>query len=356
MTDKIALISSRKVAGHTIFWVLFIIYEQSTVYYINRNLGSVANFCYYYLVNIGVFYCHVILLNETMGKDKPKYFLCLLLTLVEMLVFMLIKGAGEYWLDKGHYNFTHNFPLYKKFVVIDSLRNIYYAGMATIYWTISHMAEFRKKTAEAEISQLGLARDNAQLETNLANTRNAYLQHQLNPHLLFNTLNFIYNSVYKLSEDGGKAVLLLAEIMRFTLKKTDHEGKVALSDEIEQLENLITINRYRYHYPLEIDLVLQGDLGPFHIIPLILLTLAENLFKHGDMNSHKAIVRLSVTESGLLRFSTANTKKNRAPGVSEKGIGIENTRLRLEHTYKNHYNLDTRETDSTFQLDLTIQL
>ena len=340
--------------SHARWWILYIAYELTFSYYISGNVPVTTLF--YYVINIGLFYNHAKLLGKYVNVPAPAYFVVVTLVFFEMLIVMLLKFAGDYLFYPQKAYLMHNFHLIRTFIVMDFSRSVFYIGLSTLYWYRGNVAEFRKQSAEAAIRELRMSRDKAELETSLANTQNAYLQQQLNPHLIFNTLNFIYNTVYKTSAEGGRAVLLLSEILGFSLKKTDENGKILLSAEIEQIENLVEINRYRYHYPLDINFNVLGDPGAYRILPLILLTLTENVFKHGEFRNKPASILLEVDGGGLLQFSTVNASRSQLTRQQGKGIGIRNIRLRLDHSYPGKYRLLTNENHDTFRTDLTLQL
>jgi two-component system LytT family sensor kinase len=344
----------KKILQHAACWILFIIYELILAYYISGLIKVTT--IYFYFCNIGLFYVHAFILDNKLNRPKPAYLQAICFSLLATLSVMPIKAIGEYIFYVDKTALMHNPSLIRTFIVMDFARCIFYIGLSTLYWYRGNVAEFRKKSAEAAIRELRMARDTAELETSLAKTRNAYLQQQLNPHLIFNTLNFIYNTVYKTSEEGGKAVLLLAEILRFTLKDTDENGKIPLEAEIEQIENLIAINRFRFHYPLHVAFCIEGDTTTCRILPLILLTLVENMFKHGEFKDREIRISLQVADDGLLRFITENASRTQITWQSEKGIGLRNIRLRLDHAYPGHYTLDTGETKNIFHTALTVQL
>ncbi|WP_184549773.1 sensor histidine kinase [Mucilaginibacter sp. FT3.2] len=339
---------------HVLCWFAFIVYETTINYFLSVPIH--LSTIYFYVCNITLFYTHAYILDLTFNRPEPSWTLALSFFALELLAVLLLKLAGDYLTLPPHLNFPHNKRVLKAYLVTDLGRSAFYTALATLYWYRGFNATLRQEKAAALMRELGTAKDNAELKASLADSRNAFLQQQLNPHLIFNTLNFIYNAVYRVSEDGGKAVLLLADILNFSLRDTDESGKILLADELEQLDNLVRINRYRFHFPLQIELSLDGTPGDQRILPLILLTLTENMFKHGDFRLQPAFITMNITEGGYLRFSTKNTKKHLTADRNEKGIGIRNIRMRLEHAYKDNFILETEETDTHYHTTLEIQL
>jgi sensor histidine kinase YesM len=227
--------------------------------------------------------------------------------------------------------------------------------LGTTYWMIIYNNRLRKNAADEQIRQLTLANLNADLQVKLSNAQNAYLQQQISPHLLFNTLNFVYSTVHQQAPDGGRAIFLLTEILDFSLRKNDEAGRTELSAEIDHINNLIDLNRYRFDFELPLELVIKGDPAGHRIIPLVLLTLVENMFVHGDFKDQGAGITIAISANGLLEFATDNAVSSRSHPRG-RGTGLNNIRTRLEHSYPGGFRLSAEETDNHFFTKLTIQL
>jgi two-component system LytT family sensor kinase len=347
----------RRIVTHTVCWLLYIVYELSLFYYSGSKLQALIIYVVFYTFNICLFYCHVTLLNFTIGRQaQPGYWKALALFGGELLIFQCFKSLAEFFIYFDHDISLLTYDTMRNYAILDIYRSIFFAALATLYWSAGRMGRFQRKAIAAEIRQLSLSRDHAELEARLARTHNAYLQQQLNPHLLFNTLGFIYLRVYQQSEEAAACVLLLSGLMRFSLEETDSNGKVLVADEIEQLKNLITLNRYRFHHPLTLDCSFEGDFERYRIIPLVLLTLTENIFKHGDLKDNASTLRLQVGAGGLLRYYSSNFKNTGTAYDRHRAVGINHVKLRLNYAYPDHYHLTIKETETLFQLTLTIQL
>jgi LytS/YehU family sensor histidine kinase len=209
-----------------------------------------------------------------------------------------------------------------------------------------------------EIEQKALIeeKERQRLELELVSSQNAFLQAQINPHLLFNTLNFIHSEVQEVSETASQAIITLSDMMRYSLVENTMDGKVSLEKEIEQIENLIRINQYRFNNKLCLRLDVEGEFETARIVPLVLVPFVENLFKYADLTdaSNPANVRLSVKD-GIMEFSTFN-KKRKTISFSSPGIGINNIRTRLQSTYGDRFSLELDEHDSDFSVYLKIIL
>ena len=185
-----------------------------------------------------------------------------------------------------------------------------------------------------------------------------FLKAQINPHFLHNTLNFLYARSLPYSAELSEGILTLSEIMRYSLEKEeDGDGKVLLTREIEHLRNIIRIQQLRFDNSLQVQFDIHGEPDGQRILPFILITLVENAFKHGDLKNTASPVRLDLdlSKHGILRFICSNSKK-KGPKELSTGIGLDNTRRRLELAYGESYSLYIKDQREQFTVDLTVNL
>jgi two-component system LytT family sensor kinase len=341
----------KKAVMHAFCWLLFILYEQSDVYFSTGKFPLAYNL-FYYGCNIALFYLHYTLLNRTAGDGR--FWPALLLTPVELVFIVLVKFGGNIF-------FEHDLavkPSWYQLSIWDLHRSLYFIGAATLLWSVRRVSRLQKQTDEAEKQQLTAQRDQALLQTQLSEARTAYYQHQLNPHLLFNALNFIYSEIAQHSARAAKGVLLLSDILRFTLADAGAGGRIPLNNEIAQMRNLEELNRLRFGDRLAVIFEIEGATEDITIIPLVLLTLVENVYKHGLITDkdHPANIRLAMALNGTLRLHIENQKSDPDRVQAGRGLGIRNTRIRLENLYPGGFNLHIDETVTHYRLELTIAL
>jgi two-component system, LytTR family, sensor kinase len=183
------------------------------------------------------------------------------------------------------------------------------------------------------------------------------IKYQINPHFLFNSLSFIYSKTVPLSEEVSNAVMLLSDIMRYALgKEEDSSGKVALSSEITHMNNVIAINQMRFNNKLSILYSEEIDNARARITPLVLITLVENAFKHGDLAdpANPLIIQVEANEQRI-RFYICN-KKKKGPKELSTGIGIQNVRTRLELMYGKQHSFIIKEDEQFYISTLIINL
>ncbi len=206
-------------------------------------------------------------------------------------------------------------------------------------------------------------RKEAVIEKEKISAELSFLKTQVNPHFLFNSLNNIYSLSEKKSERAGQAVLLLSNIMRYVLYDTNH-GKMHLEKEIIHMEDYIAMQRLRLSEKenITIQFTYSGDIKHVLIEPLLLIPFVENAFKHGISYDEptKIIIELSVSKTAM-GFRVLNTKKrskenSMADPNTYGGIGIQNTKRRLELMYGKRFELTTEDREDLYVTNLVIQL
>ncbi|MCF0040400.1 sensor histidine kinase [Dyadobacter fanqingshengii] len=198
-------------------------------------------------------------------------------------------------------------------------------------------------------------RERIMLEKDKTEAELKALKHQINPHFLFNSLSFIYGKVIKLDKETADSILMLANIMRYALgKNTRIDGTVNIMDELEHMKNVIEINQRRHNHQLNIRYDEQIDDQSTSIVPLVLITLVENAFKHGDLHdpAHPLRIRINTCVDELT-FDISN-KKGKGLKELSNGIGLHNIGQQLNLTYGNRSAFFVDEDETHFNVALKI--
>jgi two-component system LytT family sensor kinase len=340
---------------HVIFWTIFIAYEVAVIFTFGGKFSSVPDYAGHYLLNIALFYfnAHIVLPNA-INYNKKSYFLLPLSIIAELVIYLFLKILLIDSLLALHFYVSRPSTNSLSFLMESLWRAIYFLGLSTGYWFAISTIQNRKRIANLETQQLRNELQNQILEKTLLVTENAYLKSQINPHFLLNTLNFLYNSVSKFSEKVAGSVLLLSDIMRYALTNADEDGKVKLESEIEHISSFIKLNQARFNERLNIDLLIEGNFDDLRIIPLVLITLVENVFKYGDLLTDKCPAKIIILiEGNRLTFITQNLKRKIIHDHGY-GIGIKNVKDRLAMYYKYELSIEDNETEykSTLKLEL----
>jgi two-component system LytT family sensor kinase len=197
-----------------------------------------------------------------------------------------------------------------------------------------------------------LERDNLNLEV-------SFLKSQLNPHFLFNTLNNIYSLSIKKDPMASDLIMLLSEMMRYTLYDSNTE-KVPLIKEADFLKNYIELESIRYSKNASITFTCDTDtIQDQKIAPLLMFPFVENAFKysHSTTTEQCWIHATMRTNGNRLEFEIANSKGE----TSEKkngigGIGLNNTNKRLAILYPDRHTLHIENKADYYKVVLTLTL
>lgn len=193
------------------------------------------------------------------------------------------------------------------------------------------------------------------LENEKLKTELSYLQGQINPHFLFNTLNTIYTLAYQKSDRTAGSVLQLSNLLRYVLDSPP--ATAALEDEIRHLQDFIALHQLRLTAKTQVEFRVQGDTSGIRIAPMLMLPLVENAFKHGVSSHRESTIRFALDlMPGELRFKAENARFNSA-GVEtgRTGIGIQNLRRRLALLYPGKHRLEIMETAERYLAELNLQ-
>ncbi|MDN4522928.1 sensor histidine kinase [Fictibacillus fluitans] len=182
-----------------------------------------------------------------------------------------------------------------------------------------------------------------QLERDLKETELKFLQSQINPHFLFNTLNTISRIAYmEQAEQTQEVTYLLAKILRYSLKNTDQY--VTLEEEIEHVRNYLLIQQTRYRHKIDFQLEVEQSLQDMQIPIFTIQPLIENTIVHGFEPSGQPIhISLHVYQTGNkvvieieddgagIEEGTRSLPSNKQAETT--GIGLVNVDKRIKHGF-----------------------
>jgi two-component system LytT family sensor kinase len=172
----------------------------------------------------------------------------------------------------------------------------------------------------------------AALEAELTRSKLETLRSQLRPHFLFNTLNAISVFVAEDTEKAQQMILRLSTLLRRSLDEEAHE--VPLREELAFVNDYLDIQRGRFGDGLCVRIDVDRAAVPACVPVFLLQPLFENAIEHGTSHDRRLMLELSAhREQDMLRITLADN----GPGVGDlavrEGIGLSNTRVRLQHLY-----------------------
>lgn len=191
------------------------------------------------------------------------------------------------------------------------------------------------------------------------NTELSYLKAQINPHFLFNTLNSIYSLAIEQSDKTAEAIARLSSLMRYVIQDAN-VNQVPLAKELEYITHYVTLQKLRIDDTARVDFSITGTPNGCQIAPLILISFIENAFKYGINPSEDShiIVTLAVEHNDLhchVFNKKVHISQNALP-TNGSGIGLTNTKTRLDLVYPNRHRLVINDQPASFTVDLYLTL
>jgi len=337
----------RKYRAHIIWWLVFISYEISMLSMSIALLPWLTYFLFY-IMNIGLFYFHSLIV---LGRAYSSRYFDLLyipfLIIIELSVYFILTYLLTLVFKKLGYESYQNSFLQRRYILGTLWRGISFIIYGTGYYFLFSYYERKEKIFKQTI-------ENEKLKNQLLRAEQDFLRAQINPHLLFNTLSFIKYAAKKNPEEADQAVMRLSGIMSFALDSNTQTIK--LTKELEQVENIIELNQLRFNHKLNISYTKQLHDSQVSIIPIVLLTLVENIFKHGNLSDEKYPAKISVqTTSEHIILHTSNLQNRNSTAVSHNK-GLLNIRSRLDQAYKNRYEFHHETVDNLFKVYIKIKI
>jgi len=311
---------------HIICWLVWLL-MQSLLFPFNGPtvLLYIISPIQYFLPFIVIFYTtSLYILPKFWPKNKPLLFISFSLLFIGFATFRILMF---YYVLPGidsSFQFNLDYP-YINFVKVNFFWFIQHVFFGVAYFAYKRNLHKIRKTAELERSVIEL--------------EYAFLRNQFNPHFLFNTLSYIYSKALPLSEDMADAVIRLAWMMRYSLKKGGSDHKVYLAEELEYVDHFIELQKLRRNGDTYIDFQQKGNNPNIRIAPLVIASLVENAFKHGKLNDPKFPLQIIVEVHSEKIEIFVNNKKSLIQGYVSHGIGNQNLKRRLELVYPGMHQL-----------------
>lgn len=341
---KILDLFRKKNYTHLAIWAVFISYETIIVGLIYGIFASPLNYLFHYTIIISFFYFHSDISLPWIFKRKRNIFWKLPIgigfSLAGYVIFHYLADVclirlGVVINDRQH-------ELDTEYVLRNLFRGIYFMLFATGYFLYKIRKIERIEKQALERLNVENILKHQRIEQELAETRNAYLKAQINPHFLFNTLDFVYHSISVKPEIASEAVIHLSRMMRFAINSDKNGEFITLGEEIEHVETLFALfqlRKHNFHLPV---MEYSKEVGNTSLIPLVILTLAENMLKHGNFsNKNDSEFRLLLDENHLSIITKNNSYLEAVENSNH--LGLENIKKRLllaygENTYISYVN------------------
>lgn len=333
-------IKRKQIMLHVSIWAVFICFVlmQTRV----QSEDFLINIVLVLIVNVSLFYINYsYLVTQFLLKNKILLYIIFVLVLVGVSMFVLMQleqsFKPEFERPRPRPNSIINFKLIGPFVFNILL---IVTGIAFKIYVEWNKNERTKKVIQSQ-----------KFSTELH-----FLKHQLSPHFLFNSLNSIYSLTTQKSNDAPEAVITLSELMRYMLYETNSEF-VSLGRELGYVQNYLKLQRLRIANNKDVTLNIHGPIKNQKIRPLLFISFIENAFKHGTDYAGNTEVKIEINiDEDDLKFTCINSIGSRNTDKDSSGIGLQNTKERLEFLYPKKHVLNIEEKDNRFIVNLELKL
>lgn len=255
------------------------------------------------------------------------------------LTNVLLVGVGNIHLFYNDLNtLPNNFRAgYLSFIIVSLLVNLMAIGIALSIRYVMRQNEKKQKVIEAEL---------------------AWLKNQINPHFLFNTLNNISSLTQINADEAQNAVMQLSDLLRYAMYETNNP-RVPITGEVDFMRNYIELMKLRCNEMTKVEAQFSISNTQTEIAPLLFISLIENAFKHGTNSNAPATIDIHLEQVNDTIIFTCDNTNNPKPTKdrSGSGIGMENTRRRLELMYHGNYTWEQAVTpENIYHTKISIHL
>ncbi len=198
------------------------------------------------------------------------------------------------------------------------------------------MAETAKEKAEAELN---------------------FLKSQINPHFLFNSLNSVYFLIDKSNTKARQSLHKFSDMLRYQLYEMNG-AKIPVEKEISYLEDYVDLQTLRKDEHYNVSFHYSPEVSGFMIEPLLLVPFVENAFKHVSSHTDKSnFIKLELErKNGQFIFSASNSKDKEKTTDPYSGIGLNNVKRRLELLYPGKHELNIKDENGIYTVDLKLTI
>lgn len=235
---------------------------------------------------------------------------------------------------------------------IGTVTNAFRGMLISIREYIDRQRASMEREGRLRETQARLKESELTMEAHLKEAQLKFLQAQINPHFLFNSLNA--GAQLAMMEDADRTEDFLehmADFFRYNVQ--NNGGNVSLAEELQSVENYIYILNVRFAGEIHFRMRMEEKIDPSIRMPsLILQPLVENAVQHGIHDDHekgridlaidragaeeteigRPCVRVTVADNGV--GMTARQMKEVMTQGSGSGIALGNVASRLELYYK----------------------
>jgi sensor histidine kinase YesM len=331
-----------KLPFHLFFWGFLALFDFLLLYSLDPALIVLPNIAVNFIFVILFFYGLVSIAFPRFSFQKSP-FLAILSIALWVFLFIIIK-----WLF-----FKSLIGLkipFKIFLLEELARSFHLTILAFLYFLLISYLKERKLKILFELEKVELDLSFSKLV--------------LSPHFIFNCLSSISADFYSIAREPSRRISELAQLMNYSL---DKESKyTSIKEDLSQISKFIEFQKFRFNNELNLKFLIETGKFPtenFMIPRMVLLTLVENIFKHGDSQNSNSpiIIKAALSQDDvsispvLFSFSTSNPINQGIQYAKSTGIGLKTINKILSHYFGHDFSLSSDINDNIFTVNLLIK-
>jgi len=261
----------------------------------------------------------------------------------KLLVSFFITWVISHLLGKGFVFLHHkiDFPAIHSMVhfFLHPVRDFIIAAIVSSTCYIIYLIR-RSQQVQVENEQLKLE--------SLLNQYEA-LKHQLNPHMLFNSLNTLRSLIRETPDKAQDYLQELSRVLRYTLQENENQT-VSLREEMEFVNSYLFLLKMRYEDNLSFQSDIDAGMENLQLPPMAVQMLIENAVKHNEIsNRHPLTVCIKARDNALNVSNRCHPKRTPSRGT---GIGLDNLAKRYNLLFKRE--IEIKEEDGMFSVTIPL--
>ncbi|MDQ4123201.1 MAG: histidine kinase [Acidobacteriota bacterium] len=342
---------------------LGLIKQGANVSWQNLAISYMIDFYLWGLVSPFIFrLCHRFPIERERLATRISLFLILSL----VFTFIIIAVSIPIYWYLGSPDLFKN-PTFASFFSQSIISPVMIHENLVIFWAtvaVAHAFEYYRRSRDREMQAAQLAAQSARLSEQLVQAQLSALKMQLHPHFLFNTLNSIASLLHKDTETAHRMIARLSDFLRMTLKNSEMQS-VSLEKELEFLNTYLEIEKIRFQDRLVIEMQVEPEAFKAQVPNLILQPIVENAVQHGLANvtatGHLKVsahringkVHIQIEDNGPGLNANGNRRRK---GKTSNGVGLANTRARLEQFYSENFSFEIADKPESRGTIVSLQL
>ncbi len=346
INKKLLLKYSLKFILHVLFWFAVLLFYTYFFAVDSTNFNYVLSFSIFLMpITIATTYVSIYKLipDYLATKRYMKFALYSTYTLI-ISAYLIIISIFFGLVYLSNFKYQDMAPISRSLLLV----------MIAVYLIVIMVSAFKLLKLNSKNTERANSLEKKILETQLKLKEQElnYLKMQIHPHFLFNTLNTMYGFALKKADETPEIILKLSNLLDYLLYQIN-KPHVLLSDEIAHIKDYIDLEQIRFNDTLKCSLDIDLKNEHLKIAPMLFIPFVENSFKHGNITDGFLNIDINFSnKNNEVYFKITNSSSGNS--TKEHGLGLDNIKKRLELLYKDNYNLNINNSNTSYEVELVI--